>query len=122
MPSKETYNIKTTAASTAALQKAKELGLRITSGYRDPEHNKKVGGAPRSYHLFGQAYDVAGDATAMQKFYQWAKGSGLFVEAIDEKDHIHVAWKAGSSAAASDNDKALKIGLAVLALVALIND
>lgn len=33
--------------------------LIITSGYRCPEHNKKVGGAPNSYHLYGKAADIA---------------------------------------------------------------
>lgn len=32
--------------------------MRIVSGYRCPEHNRAVGGAPRSYHRLGQAVDV----------------------------------------------------------------
>jgi uncharacterized protein YcbK (DUF882 family) len=32
--------------------------LRIVSGYRCPEYNKKVGGARRSKHLLGYAADV----------------------------------------------------------------
>ena len=30
----------------------------ITSGYRCPSHNREVGGAPRSFHMVGQAADV----------------------------------------------------------------
>jgi uncharacterized protein YcbK (DUF882 family) len=30
----------------------------ITSSYRDPEHNARVGGAPSSWHLKGRAVDV----------------------------------------------------------------
>ena len=30
----------------------------VNSGYRSPEHNKAVGGAPNSYHVKGQAADI----------------------------------------------------------------
>lgn len=33
-------------------------GLGITSGYRDPEHNKKVNGVKKSRHMSGRAADV----------------------------------------------------------------
>lgn len=39
----------------------KELGNKpiiITSGYRTPAHNAKVGGAKYSYHMRGQAVDI----------------------------------------------------------------
>ena len=45
-----------------ALQGARSaLGtpLRITSGYRDPIHNARIGGAPRSAHKHGHAFDIA---------------------------------------------------------------
>lgn len=32
--------------------------LVITSGYRSPAHNAKVGGAPRSRHMMGLAFDI----------------------------------------------------------------
>ena len=32
--------------------------LTINSGYRCPEHNKKIGGAPSSRHTFGDAADI----------------------------------------------------------------
>ena len=30
----------------------------INSGYRTEKHNRKVGGAPNSFHLYGRAFDV----------------------------------------------------------------
>ncbi|TAE34641.1 MAG: DUF882 domain-containing protein [Alphaproteobacteria bacterium] len=33
--------------------------LIITSAYRDPIHNAKVGGAPMSMHRFGRAFDIS---------------------------------------------------------------
>jgi zinc D-Ala-D-Ala carboxypeptidase len=33
--------------------------LIVLSAYRSPEHNRKVGGAPRSKHMDGTAFDVA---------------------------------------------------------------
>jgi len=34
-------------------------GLNITSAYRDPAHNARVGGAKGSQHMHGNAYDVS---------------------------------------------------------------
>ncbi len=44
--------------------------LHILSGYRTPEHNKKVGGKAHSQHLEGRAADIASrkmDAKALAK-------------------------------------------------------
>ena len=35
----------------------------IVSGYRDPAHNRKVGGKPNSQHLYGNAADIPGVAS-----------------------------------------------------------
>jgi uncharacterized protein YcbK (DUF882 family) len=32
--------------------------IRISSGYRSPQHNRKVGGATKSRHLIGDAADI----------------------------------------------------------------
>ena len=43
------------------LEKLREqlnVPLRIHSAYRDPLHNARIGGAPRSRHKIGDAFDV----------------------------------------------------------------
>ena len=44
------------------LDNAREIAgipFKINSGYRSREHNKKVGGKPKSSHLVGKAVDIA---------------------------------------------------------------
>lgn len=69
-------------------------GVRITSGFRDPERNRRVGGAPNSYHTRGQAFDLAPPpGMTMAQLEQRVRASGRpFREIINEGDHIHVAW------------------------------
>ena len=61
--------------------------LIISSAFRTPEHNKKVGGVPNSYHLKGKALDIVSNCpykrlgdVAIKYFY------GVLVYV----DHIHV--------------------------------
>jgi len=35
-----------------------ELPIHVLSAYRSPAYNKKVGGAPRSQHMLGKAFDI----------------------------------------------------------------
>lgn len=73
-------------------------GVRITSGYRDPARNSRVGGQPNSYHLRGQAFDLAPPAgMSMAQLEQQLRASGLpFRELLNEGDHVHIAWDGDS--------------------------
>lgn len=42
--------------------------VHMTSGYRDPAHNKKIGGATSSKHMSGQAIDIHDPDKELAKF------------------------------------------------------
>jgi LysM repeat protein len=85
-----------TKATHAAIAKAKELGLRITSGYRTNAESVAVGGYAGDNHTTGMSLDVAGNWNAMDKFAKWAKSSGLFRYVLWQTEghynHVHVTW------------------------------
>lgn len=73
--------------------------ITITSGYRCPEHNKNVGGAPNSYHAKGMAADILVAPTGLP-----AMALGRLCEEIGftglglypEQGFIHVDVRPGS--------------------------
>lgn len=63
----------------------------VSSGYRDIEHNKRVGGATRSLHLKAKALDLVISRlcrTSRKKIIRIAKK--LFNKVIVYNTHIHV--------------------------------
>jgi len=74
-------------------------GTTVTSWWRNPEHNRRVGGSPQSQHIFALAIDVAGSAYQRRQIVRTATSLGLV--AVDEGSHVHVqAFPAGSLARA----------------------
>lgn len=62
--------------------------VTITSAYRCSKHNKKVGGATKSYHTKGQAADIKVDGVSPAEVAKYAesigvKGIGLYETAAD---------------------------------------
>jgi peptidoglycan hydrolase-like protein with peptidoglycan-binding domain len=112
--------LQVTNDSKFALDTAKSLGLRLTSGYRTPQQNASAGGSKNSHHLTGEAYDFAGSRDKMFELAEKLKKSGRF-KAIyfndrdyisgravsGHQDHVHVAWsgKGSSSPKGSAVDK-----------------
>ena len=49
----------------------------ITSGYRNREHNARVGGSPNSYHLRGMAADIRVPGVSSQDLAAAAREAGF---------------------------------------------
>lgn len=85
------------------LQKMRDLynkPMKITSGYRCPEYNAKIGGAENSYHMLGRAADIycpkSSDRYALIKYALEAgfRGIGIgdnFVH-VDDRDTGGRCW------------------------------
>ena len=57
MPAEVLENIKELAKNMQVLRDHIGKPIQITSGYRSPDHNKKIGGAKASKHCLGMACD-----------------------------------------------------------------
>lgn len=65
----------------------------VTSGYRNPSYNKKIGGSPRSAHMSGMAIDISDkyDAIKAQITEEMLASAGLYMEHPDHsKGWIHL--------------------------------
>lgn len=69
-------------------------GVRFTSGLRTTEQNRSAGGAPNSFHLRGQAVDIAPpQGVSIDQFRRQLESQGVRVrELLNEGDHWHIAW------------------------------
>lgn len=70
----------------------------VTSGFRTPQDNARVGGVPNSRHMSGQAVDLVPrpGETMAQLYMRVNKAPG--VKAINEGDHVHVQQGGGAPA------------------------
>jgi hypothetical protein len=77
-------------------------GGYVTSTYRTPEENRRVGGSPRSYHLdrANPAVDIGGSTGVLNNVASRLRGMGGWRELLWQVpghfDHIHVAHAGGT--------------------------
>lgn len=57
-PAKVVENLKILSEQLEALRDYLGKPITVTSGYRSPQHNLKIGGALKSYHVLGMAADI----------------------------------------------------------------
>ena len=67
---------------------------RVTSTYRSPAHNKRVGGVANSYHLSNRAIDIARrpGVSHWQIAAAFRAAGYSLAESLDEGDHSHFAF------------------------------
>ncbi len=87
--------IKVDPELTDKLEKLRKVignkAITITSGYRNPEYNKKVGGVKDSQHLKGKAADIAVKGMSSKELEKFAKEVGFgYVATYKNKPHLHV--------------------------------
>jgi hypothetical protein len=72
---------------------------RVTSTYRTPQHNRRVGGVRNSWHIRGRAIDIARKpgVTHSQIAAAFRSAGYQLIESLDEGDHSHFAFAFGGS-------------------------
>lgn len=75
--------------------------LIVNSGFRSPELNKAVGGAPRSQHMRGEAADITtGSPEGNRRLFEIIVRSGIeFDRLIDERGYrwLHISYQTGEN-------------------------
>jgi hypothetical protein len=73
---------------------------RVTSTYRSPSRNRRVGGVRNSFHLSGRAIDIARrpGVTHAQIAAAYRNAGYYLIESLDEGDHSHFAFGAPGGA------------------------
>ena len=74
------------------------MPIYITSGYRTPEHNKKVGGVANSQHIYGEACDFTGrDFKRLLRIINEMDNKGLLnydqLIIYRKRQFIHVSYR-----------------------------
>ena len=87
----------TGSARSVNMGDVKQIGARwgqVTSTYRSPAHNRRVGGVANSYHLSNRAIDIARrpGVSHWQIAAAYKNAGYALAESLDEGDHSHFAF------------------------------
>ena len=68
--------------------------IHVTSGYRSPDLNRAIGGAPTSQHMKGEAADIAVEGLNAQALFETIRDSDFpYDQLIQEFDNwVHVSY------------------------------
>lgn len=65
----------------------------IHSGYRDPKHNRKVGGAEHSQHMKGEAWDFSPQGVSIAQAARQIIDSGMEFDQLEiTPTHLHISF------------------------------
>ena len=64
--------------------------MKVTSGYRTPAHNKRVGGVPGSYHLKDRARDIVPVNRKCISLKKLAKIACKYGTVLKYNNHVHI--------------------------------
>lgn len=93
VPTMEALSNLATLANTILQPLREKLGkpVNVTSGYRSPEVNKRVGGEVLSAHLTGRAADIYVAGMTPYQLAKFIQDSGLpYDKVIQEPSWVHV--------------------------------
>jgi hypothetical protein len=66
-------------------------GLRVNSGYRSPSYNANVGGASKSRHMYGDAFDLKPLSTSINSLEGVCTSNGG--KLVEYNSHVHCDWR-----------------------------
>jgi uncharacterized protein YcbK (DUF882 family) len=67
-------NLKKLAFNLQALRDEIKSSIKINSGYRSPEHNRKIKGSKNSYHIKGMAADIKSSTHTPRQLFDIIEG------------------------------------------------
>jgi hypothetical protein len=100
-----TWALQASPSRTVDMSNIRQIGSKwgqVTSTYRSPAHNRRVGGVANSYHLSNRAIDIARrpGVSHAQIAAAFRNAGYSLAESLDEGDHSHFAFGPPKSRAA----------------------